>query len=378
MRIFQVLKELARFHNMYLISFVRNPNDLQYKQNLLEYCKDAKLVLLPESLPGNYFSMYRSAQFQKHIDEFLASYPIDLIQIEHSYMDVYRYNMKKPGGIKKVLVQHNIEYEVYKQRLDYGWHGFRFKEKLLNYYDYLRFRKFELNTMKNQDLCVMMSELERNKIIIKAPRLSQRMIVVPNGTNIDYFQPPSDGRDRDTLTLVFTAHMGWFPNEDGVLWFYREVFPLLTDKYPDLKVVVAGREPTDQIIQIGNEDRRMIVTGRVNNIREFLYSGTVFICPLRMGGGTRLKILEAMASGIPVVSTSVGCEGIDVTDGENIMIADKPEQFAENILLLLEQPILREKLSRNARLLVEKNYSWKTIVDAYNKQLWKLYNRESD
>ncbi|MEJ8545652.1 glycosyltransferase family 4 protein [Brevibacillus borstelensis] len=398
LRVFKVLKELAASNDIYLISFYKSEEDLRYKEKLLTYCKDVHLVPLPlKSFPdprGNndtfrnhilankirwYFSLtpainsyYFSQEFQSSIDRFLERYPIEIIQFEHSYIDQYRYKNLIHKKIKKVLVQYNVEHDLYRQRMEYVGRSksviWRLKARL----DSLTFKKFELNKVKDQDLCIMVSEEDKKQLASLLPDSAPKTIVVPNGVDIDYIKPVLDPATRDQQSLVFTAGMFWFPNEDGLLWFAESIFPKIAAVHPHLRIFVAGKEPSEKVKALQMKDSRYVITGYVDDIRDYLYRGTVFICPLRLGGGTKVKILEAMASGIPVVSTVSGSKGIKANDHEHILIAKNEEEFAKKVLALLRQPELRKELASNARRLVEETYSWKRIVAEYEKELKKM------
>ncbi len=184
--------------------------------------------------------------------------------------------------------------------------------------------------------------------------------------------------------------MSWRPNEDAALYFVRDIYPLIKkitssperdaaiNQSPppggegqgggsprsSLKLYLVGKDPTPAVEDLRRSDRSIEITGYVKDIKQYIEAADVFIVPLRIGSGTRLKILEAMALGRPVVSTSIGCEGLDVTPGENIFIADTPEDFSRRVLDLLQDRDLAQRIGRAGKKLVEEKYNWDTIEQA--------------
>lgn len=187
----------------------------------------------------------------------------------------------------------------------------------------------------------------------------QRVHHTPTGVDTAYFAPQPAPPAAD---LVFVGSMDWMPNIDGVTWFHADILPLLRKQFPECSLAVAGRAPGAAIQALGKTDTRIRVTGTVPDIRPWLWGARISIVPLRVGGGTRLKIYEAMAAGVPVVSTSIGAEGLDYTDGEDILIADSPEAFAGACARLLSDPALAARIAANARHLVASRFSWDKVV----------------
>ena len=193
-----------------------------------------------------------------------------------------------------------------------------------------------------------------------------RVSEIPTGVNLEYFQPPA-ARPASGADLVFVGSMDWLPNVDGVLWFVREVLPLIRRRRPETSVAVVGRLPAPKIVQLGAEDKRIEITGTVPDIRPYLWGGAVSIVPLRIGGGTRLKIYEAMAAKIPVVSTTVGAEGLTAHPPDDIRIADTPEAFAEQCLELLGDAAARARVAAAAWQMVHDNFSWDHVSRCFEK-----------
>jgi glycosyltransferase involved in cell wall biosynthesis len=163
--------------------------------------------------------------------------------------------------------------------------------------------------------------------------------------------------------------MDWRPNIDGLKWFVSRVLPLIRARRPDCSLAVVGRHPSAEVRGLARADRRIHVTGTVDDVRPYLWRSAVSIVPLRIGGGTRLKIYEAMAAKIPVVSTSVGAEGLDIRDGENIAIADSPQDFAERCVALLDDSVARQRMAQNAWETVSTCYSWQVVSRKFEQLL---------
>jgi glycosyltransferase involved in cell wall biosynthesis len=194
-----------------------------------------------------------------------------------------------------------------------------------------------------------------------------RVSAVPTGVDLDYFSPPRAWESN--VDLVFCGAMDWLPNMDGIRWFTSEVLPLIRRRRPDCSLLITGRNPGYWIRQLAEKDSRIQVKGTAPDIRPSLWRSRVSIVPLRIGGGTRLKIYEAMAARLPVVSTAIGAEGLDIQDGENIFIADSPQDFADRCLLLLEDSSRRRRMIQTAWELISACYSWDVVAQKFEALL---------
>jgi glycosyltransferase involved in cell wall biosynthesis len=192
---------------------------------------------------------------------------------------------------------------------------------------------------------------------------ARRIDDVPTGVDIDYFERPSN--PLPASDLVFVGAMDWLPNIDGAIWFMQEVFPLIRSARPTTTITFAGRNPSPEIRGLSE----VHVTGTVPDVRPYLWGASVSIVPLRIGGGTRLKIYEAMAAGVPVVSTRVGAEGLAVTDGRDIRLADDAQGFARNVLQLLGDAADRSAMADAARELVASRFSWESVTERFEQIL---------
>jgi glycosyltransferase involved in cell wall biosynthesis len=177
--------------------------------------------------------------------------------------------------------------------------------------------------------------------------------------------------------IGFLGSMDWMPNIECVHHFVRDIFPDVLARHPDARFVVIGREPAPSLQRLAAEDERIILTGTVDDVRPCLDRCEVLVVPLRSGGGTRIKIFEAMAQGVPVVSTTIGAEGLPVRDGETILLADDPAAFAKAVGDLLESPVLREHLSDHARDLLVRDHSWTAVAETFIRLLDESLNPPS-
>jgi glycosyltransferase involved in cell wall biosynthesis len=240
--------------------------------------------------------------------------------------------------------------------------------------EYRKMLRYERRCVRNADHVFTVSENDRDVFTTFIDR--KCISVIPTGVDTEYFQPAAGTGQNDGL--VFTGAMDWMPNEDAILYFAREILPLIRKEIPQVTLTVAGRLPSRRLLALAIADNRIRVTGRVDDIRLYMREGSVFVVPIRVGSGTRLKIFEAMAMGKAVVSTSIGAEGLPVTDGENIVIADTPECFACSVVSLLRQPEQRRSLGLSARSYVEQKHSWKAVTDVFEGSLFKVVRDYGD
>jgi polysaccharide biosynthesis protein PslH len=190
---------------------------------------------------------------------------------------------------------------------------------------------------------------------------------VPTGVNIEYF---ARAKTSETpADLVFVGSMDYMPNVDSVLYFTREILPLIRKQRPGCTVTVVGRKPPREILAIAEQDPKVRITGTVPDVRPYLWSSAVSIVPLRVGGGTRLKIYESMAAGTAVVSTTVGAEGLAIQPPTDIRIADTPEAFAAECLRLLGNPGERQAVAAAALEMVSNHFSWDQVCRQFEQML---------
>jgi glycosyltransferase involved in cell wall biosynthesis len=191
-----------------------------------------------------------------------------------------------------------------------------------------------------------------------------RVSAVPTGVDLDYFRP-NPGGDYTPRELVFTGSMDWFPNEDAIVHFAHEVLPRIHKAVPDVTLTIVGRNPPPRVRALAERDPSVRVTGGVPDVRPYLERAALFVVPLRIGGGTRLKIYEAMAMGRPVVSTSIGAEGLPLRDGLDLRLADGDEPFAAAVIELLEQPLKAQMIAMRGAQRVRSEFGWEHAAEAF-------------
>ncbi len=291
-----------------------------------------------------------SRDFQRALDAMLSRGRFDVVQTEFSHLGPFALNTTA----LKVLDTHNVEYDNFHRM----WQTSPLGVKKLHYgLEYRKMRAAELDWCARQDVVLATSERDVQLLDRDVPSVPKH--VVPNGVDSDFFTPAPAGTEVEPFTLAFTGMMAYVPNHDGIKWFLDQVFPLVLKRVPQAKLYVVGKSPPPHIVQ--RESAHVRVTGTVPDVRPYVWRAAAYVVPLRMGGGTRLKIAEALAMKKPLVSTRVGCEGIALVDGESALLADEPQPFADAVVRLLEDPALGARLAEQGRQLATTNYDWRSI-----------------
>ena len=300
--------------------------------------------------PYQYYA-HHSTAMQARLDA-LAREPWDLVQVEFSQMGYYRL----PAGVPAVLDLHNVEYEVLVRAA--AARGGGVTRRLYNQAEAVKFRRDEPRLWRHFTALLTTSERDRQQVLAQAPGLP--VTVVPNGVDTAFFHPapPDHTVANSAPTVVFTGMMAYYPNQDGVLYFAEQIWPLVRREIPAARLLVVGTDPPPVIRALADGPSGITVTGAVPDVRPYVWEAAVCVVPLRMGGGTRLKIVEALAMEKAVVSTTIGCEGLDVTPGRTLEIADTPATFAAATVALLRDPARRAALGRAGRARALAAYDW--------------------
>jgi len=310
--------------------------------------------------------LFRQPDVQVRLDQLLSSNSYDVIQVEFCQMAGHEFPSGNSQRPLLVLDEHNIEYDVIR-RTSEGTTAFG--RRIYHEINWRKLKREELSVWKRFDGVVVTSD--RDERLLKRDDASVRTAVVPNGVDLTSFTP--SGAPADPCTLLFVGVMNYFPNTDGVTYFVREVLPAIRAVHPDVRLKIVGMNPPESVKSLA--DSHIEVTDVVDDPRPYLDSSTVVIVPLRVGGGTRFKILEAMAKGKPIVSTRIGAEGIEAEHDRELLLADDAESFAREVGRLLTDPKLAKRLGRAGRQLAEQRYSWESAVtrlEAFYGELGEL------
>jgi polysaccharide biosynthesis protein PslH len=266
-----------------------------------------------------------------------------------------------------IIFTHNVEAVIWRRHFLVNQNPLW---KLIAWREYRTIARAERRLTTMADHVLTVSDEDRKSFLSFLP--AEKVTTIPTGVNLDYFRPaesPSSGH-----SLVFTGSMDWFPNDDAIIYFMSEVLPLVQKHVPDVTLTVVGRKPSRKLLTMAENNPALRVTGIVDDIRPYVHNAAVYVVPLRIGGGTRIKIFEAMAMGAATVSTSVGAEGLPVEHGKNILLADSPADFADRTVSLLRQASERERIGRAARALVESRYGWSPVTDVLETVLMQVTN----
>jgi glycosyltransferase involved in cell wall biosynthesis len=366
-RDFHLIREAARTARIHLFSLVP-PGASTDAGQLRDFCKSIETFALPRPLSGRQLLSfircslarrplaafpYYCAEAVSRLQGIIAREKIDIFQVEHSLLGAYLDAAPRQGSCRTVLSLHNVGFEQYRQmaRLEIG-----FAARALYHLKAFAMSKAERHYIPRFDCCVVVSTAERELLQRALPEV--RAVVIENGVDCTQLQPLPESASGPGL--LFAGVMDYPPNTDGLMHFARSILPRIRAFVPDVKLFVVGHSPPARAKALGREPG-IEVTGYVSDILPYYRLSKVTIVPLRAGGGTRLKILESMALGRAVVSTRVGCAGLNVCHGVHLLIADPPQQFADCVVQLLGDDGLRTELAGNARRLVERHYDWATI-----------------
>lgn len=374
---FNIIRELGRRTQVHLLAFVHpdvlpTPKTLDESREVLGgFCESIEYFSLwpktsrahtAAALAGGLLSSrpfstiaHRSQAFQRSVNRILQEQQIDLVHVDTVALSQF-VDLRPARSMPTVLTHHNIESQLMERRSQVEtralarWFLRREASKL---------RDYEAEMSSAYDVNIVMSAQDEAVLSSLVPgRL--RTAIVPNGVDTDYFAPDSTPL---TPALIYTGGMNMFANRDAVMSFLEETWPSIAAAVPDVQFFAVGQSPPKELLAIAERDPRVVVTGYVDDIRPLVRKAAVYVVPLRVGGGTRLKVLDAMASGKAIVSTSIGCEGIEVTPGEHLLVADTPEAFARATVGLLNDPSQQRALGRAARTRVEQRYTWSAMGD---------------
>ena len=370
-RTYNLLRRLAKDHDIHLLSLIQHADEARFVPELAEHLVSVDTVLLRRRsklghMPGVLRRILSGApmdtqfyflpEMARKVVRALSEHRFDIIQLEHSYMASYLDVIPPGARARRVLTFVDVESvrlaRAFKVENNPYW-------RLRQLINWLPMKRWENAIAANVDMCITTSEVDRARLRLNT--VADRVLVVPNGVDCDALKPlPWGSIRRDVL---FVGTFGYPPNVDAALYFARDVLPDVVRHIPDARFLLVGSKPPAVMRRLA-KNPQIVVTGWVEDVRPYYEQSAVCVVPLRVGGGTRLKILEAMALGRPVVSTSIGCEGLDVTHGVNILIADSARDFAAATVKLLSDGDLRCRLVNNARQLVENTYAWEIIADA--------------
>jgi len=381
-RIYNLLKNLSH-HHITLVCRAMNEKEQNSISELEKYCSKVICVHIPS--PSNFiekikwilpfvFSRYPlslSTVFFKKISEKLQelceSQDFDIIQVEHSSLSIYLDHLRFMNKPKKIVTMHNIDY-VRNARIinNLPWSI----NKIYNMINQWRFEKWELSSLQRFDRVIVMSEVDKE--ILTQDLLSLNVEIVCNGVDTEEIQ--FSPQRKQLNGLIFVASMDSDANHDAALFFIKEIFPLIKQYNSTATIHIVGRRPRQELLVLNNSSD-IVITGMVDNVLDYYNNAAISVIPLRSGGGTRLKILEAMAARVPVVSTTVGAEGLHVEHKKNILIADTPEDFAGCVQMLWNNKTLRDNLIKQARRDVELEYDWKHISEHHEAVYQDLCNQ---
>lgn len=389
-RAYYVLRYLSQYFKITLISFTRKTDKSEYVDHLSKYCEKVITVKMKRSRFKDFIALIKSFLFNKPFlilrdtsgnfagvvnDVMAGTYPsFEYIHADQLWMAQYAINagkmaMRISDAPKLVLDQHNAVFLIPK-RMSAKTNNFLIR--LLLQAESKRLFRFEKETCLLFNHVVWVTKDDFNALYMNnhAHDLAYKNTIIPICINPDAVQHKVHPAQQKK-NILFVGGMHWPPNTEGILWFTNKVFPIIQETIHDVTLYAIGKSPPASL----NNTENIVVPGFVEDLTDFWDKSRVFIVPIFSGGGMRVKILDAWTHGLPIVSTSIGAEGIDTIHGENILIADTPAEFAQQIIRLLSNDELADSLSKNGLEWVRTHYNWSRIYPLWDQ----VYNiRKTD
>ncbi|MCM8809991.1 MAG: glycosyltransferase family 4 protein [Candidatus Omnitrophica bacterium] len=385
--LYNLIKEFSKNNEVSLISFIFEKEKI-FIDEVKKYCKELEIIFFKpsknilkifyniffESTPYN-VKQFFSLEFKEKLLSLTKKIDFDIIFFDFLTTAIYS---------DFIIDKRFVKFLHYHDAMSMLFYRNFFSDKniLRKVYWYFQYRKilsFENKFNNMFDKITVVAEKDKQWLVSKSKIEENKVEVIPNGVDIEYFKVFKEEilKYKKELkifspSILFRGIMNFRPNIDGCLWFLKKVFPILKKLIPEIKFYIVGPNPSNEILRYKIED--VIIKGYVEDLRFYIASCDINICPMISGSGIKNKILESLAMGKPSVITSIACEGIpELKDGENVLIADTPQEFADKIILLFKNNDLYQKIAYNGRKLVEKNYTWEKAV----KKFYKLFEELS-
>jgi glycosyltransferase involved in cell wall biosynthesis len=375
-RMHGLMTQLARRHELTAVMLVDDVFDIEECRRAMEaYCREVILIPNPYGREGHFkrFLQLRSLvstrsferlrvtvpALQRALDRLMRSTRFDVVNLEFPYLGYCDLRQAPPGEKLPALIidSHEIAYDLARQFADASMSaGRRFYASA----NWRKLEKEELRIYHKADGVYLCSAADQKRLLDQLPETCTA--VIPNAADVEFYRPRPADPPPDGRTVVYFGLLSTVPNVDGVLHFIRDIWPRIAEAHPDARCKIIGGRPPASLQAVAGP--RVELTGFVPDLRPHLAAAATVVVPLRLGGGTRLKIVEAMAMGKAIVSTTLGAEGIETMSGRDILIEDEPAAFAGAVNRLLADPSLAARIGESARLAAVERYSWSGAAEA--------------
>lgn len=377
---YYLVKEISKDHRIDMIAFV-HPDILPTgdqlslaKAALLEHCKSVIFLPLPVKKSGSMllltallsvlcmkpfsFNAYKSKRYRQQIETLSMNNNYDIVHFDTLALSQY---LTCINNSIKSLTHHNVESELMLRR---SRNEKNILKKIYYLMDSLKNEKAERLYIPQYDLNITCSEIDQDKLVNRSG--AQNFVNIPNGVDTDYFFPKFEQQDENIIIHVGALQSS---NLDGIQFFLSDIWPLIVQQRTNVRFILVGKYDHEALHSYIKDDTRIHLTGHVSDIRPYVHEASVFIVPLRIGGGTKLKVLDALSNGKAIVTTSIGAEGLEVIHEKHLLIADTPQAFASAVITLLDDRRLRISIGTAGRELVANQYDWSIV----GKRLSTIY-----
>jgi sugar transferase (PEP-CTERM/EpsH1 system associated) len=374
-RTYQMLKELKRDHEITYLTLDDGSAGADARKLASEYCHELDCIRHEQRekfSAGFYFDLatnlssslpyavkkYESNAMREEISRLARQKKFDVIVCDFLAPAV---NLPAHVDCPVVLFQHNVEAIIWKRHYEVQTNPLK---KSYLHRQWRKMERIEQTICQRVDAVVAVSSEDRETL--EREYNLEKVYDVPTGVDTDFFRPDANTRQHEN-NLVFTGSMDWLPNEDAISFFVAEIMPRIKEKIPGMTLTVVGRNPSNSLLELSKFDPAVIVTGRVEDVRPYMDQAAAYIVPLRIGGGTRLKIYEAMAMEKAIVSTTIGAEGLPVDDGQELLLADSPEAFADTVVKVLTGAKVAAELGQRAAAKVRDEFGWDRVAREFSR-----------
>jgi len=372
LKIYNLAKRLQGRHELHLLTFAQNEEDLGYKKELEKVFSEVHFVYLPKwrsalnCLAGLWDTKplqvlyFQSAELQQQLDALIAKYKYDAVHVQHLRMSPYLSGRKDVPRILDLPDAFSLYWERRKS-VKRGLLTAIFENQ-----EQARVLKYEA-VIRDYNLALVCSA--EDLAYLEEKHQSHNLRLLPNGVDLETFA----ARDHDYThnnTILFTGNMDYAPNVDAVVYFKESILPLIRAKFPEAEFIIAGQRPVKKVQELAGDG--VVVTGFIKDLAKTYNSASVVVAPLRFGAGTQNKVLEAMAMGVPVVCSNIGFAGLGILSGEGAIMQTGPSEFANSVIELLSSSVLRQSTGEAGMKLVKSHFDWDIIastLEGYFKEI---------